>query len=566
MKEQKWWKSYDRGVPHTLEPYPGNTLLDAFAETAREKPQQTCVIFAGKPITYGEMDRMSDALAAALAANEVNKGDTVAIIVPNSPQFIITQVGAWKVGAIPVPLNPLYTGDELRNGINQSGAKVVIVYGPLYRAVKSLQSLHPRVRMVIAADIDGYPNLVAKSPALAASRDTENRPATLHIGDAWLKDLLSEYASVQPAPVKISGDDVALILQSGGTLGIPRGIMLTHQALMAEAMQVRAWLKPLITEGEHVILLSLPLFHVFGNAGLLATAILGRYPMAMVPDPRDHDDMLTTIQKVHPTIFAGVPTLFSGLLNDPAVINKKVDLSSVKLAISGAAPLSASVQERFTRLTGIRLIQGYGLTETSAAIIAEPVIKPGKPGSIGIPLPDVDVRIVDTETGSRNLTAGQEGEIIVKCPQVMLGFRNSLEETAEMLRGGWLYTGDIGYLDKDGYIFVTARKKELIKVSGFQVWPQEVVEVIKSHPAVEDVCVRGIPDQMQGESVKAWVVLKQGQQLSGEHLRAYCRQKLTAYKVPRHVEFRDELPRSLYGQQLCRKLVEEEKAKTTAGV
>ena len=392
------------------------------------------------------------------------------------------------------------------------------------------------------------------------------QPATLHIGDAWLKDLLSEYANSRQAPVTVNGDDVALILQSGGTVGIPRGIMLTHSALMAEAVQLHAWLKPVLSDWEDVILLNLPLFHVFGNAALMATAILGHYPMALVPDPRDHADMLNIIRNVRPAIFAGVPTLFSGLLKDPDVINKTVDLSSVKLAVSGAAPLSAEIKERFTRLTGIRLIQGYGLTETSAAIIAEPAVKPGKPGSIGIPLPDVNVKIVDTETGKRNLTTGQEGEIIVKCPQVMLGFRNSLEETAEMLRGGWLYTGDVGYLDKDGYIFITARKKELIKVSGFQVWPQEVVEVIKTHPAVADVCVRGIPDPLQGESVKAWVALKKGQQLTGDDLRTFCRQKLTAYKVPRYVEFRDELPRSLYGQQLCRKLVEEEKAKATAGV
>jgi len=566
MKEQKWWKSYDRGVPHTLEPYPRNTLLEVFAETARQKPQQTCVIFAGKLITYGEMDRMSDALGAALAANEVNKGDTVAIILPNSPQFIIAQVGTWKAGAIPVPLNPLYTEDELRNGINQSGAKVAIVFGPLYHVIKSLQSLHSRIRMIITADVEGYANLKTKSPTFTTGTDPDGRPAALHIGDAWLNDLLSKYANSPQSPVKVNSDDVALILQSGGTVGIPRGIMLTHKALLAEAMQVHAWLKPVLTDWEDMILLNLPLFHVFGNAALLSTAILGHYPMALVPDPRDHDDMLNIIQKVHPALFAGVPTLFSGLLHDPAVINKTVDLSSVKLAVSGAAPLSADIKERFTRLTGIRLIQGYGLTETSAAITAEPAGKPGKAGSIGLPLPDVVIKIVDTETGRSDMQAGLEGEIIVKCPQVMLGFRNSLEETAEMLRGGWLYTGDVGYLDKDGYIFITARKKELIKVSGFQVWPQEVVVVIKAHPAVEDVCVRGIPDPLQGESVKAWVVLRKGQQLTGEELRAYCRQKLTAYKVPRHVEFRDELPRTLYGQQLCRKLVEEEKTKTAAVV
>lgn len=566
MKEQRWWKGYDRGVPHTLGPYPGNTLLDVFTQTAGQKPQQACVIFAGKVITYSEMDSMSDALAAALIANEVNKGDTVAIVLGNSPEFIIAQVGAWKAGAIPVPLNPLYTEEELRNGINQSGAKVAIVFGPLYRLVKSLQSLHPRIRMVIAADMEGYANLKTKSPTFSAGTTPDGSPETLHIGDAWLKDLLSRYANSPSSPVKVGGDDVALILQSGGTVGIPRGIMLTHKALMAEAMQVHAWLKPVLTDWEDVILLNLPLFHVFGNAALMSTAILGHNPMALVPDPRDHADLIDIIQKVHPVLFAGVPTLFSGLMNNPAVVSGTADFSSVKLAVSGAAPLSPDIKERFAKLTGIRLIQGYGLTETSAAVTAEPAGKPGKAGSIGLPLPDVEIKTVDTETGRRDLAAGQEGEIIVRCPQVMLGFRNSLEETAEMLRDGWLYTGDIGYLDKDGYIFITARKKELIKVSGFQVWPQEVAAVIKAHPAVEDVCVRGIPDQLQGESVKAWVVLHKGQQLSGEELRAYCRQKLSAYKVPRYVEFRDELPRSLYGQQLCRKLVEEEKNKTAAAV
>jgi long-chain acyl-CoA synthetase len=369
-----------------------------------------------------------------------------------------------------------------------------------------------------------------------------------------------------PTPVKTVPTDVALILQSGGTTGKPRGIMLTHGALLAEALQLRAWLKPVLRNESETIMLNLPLFHVFGNAAGLCVGIVARAPMALVPDPRDHGDILNTIQKVRPVLFAGVPTLFAAIANHPAVIDKKIDFSSVRLAVSGAANLSAEVRDRFTRATGIKLIQGYGLTETSAAIIAEPVGKPGKPGTIGLPLPDVEIKIVDSDRGNKEVITGKEGEILVKCPQVMTGFWNSLEETEEMLSGGWLHTGDVGYMDKDGYIFVTARKKELIKVSGFQVWPNEIIQVLKTHPAVADACVRGIPDVTQGESVKAWVVLYPGMELRDEELRDYCRQKLTAYKVPRYIEFRKELPSALSGQKLCRILVEEEKAKTIAGV
>lgn len=566
MKDGKWAKSYDRGVPQSLVPYPATTLPAVFRETARLRPLHDCVIFGGRRHSYVDLDRKSDALAAALADYGVKKGDRVVIVLPNSPEFIISQVGIWKAGGIPVPMNPLYTGEEMRNGINQSGADVAIVYSPLYKGVKSFQSLHTRVGKVIAADIEIYPNLVTKSPILSAATGDSGRPESLQIGDAWLHDLLTRYAS-SPAPaVKISGDDTALVLQSGGTVGIPRGIMLSHSALLAEAMQVRAWMKPVLSDWGDVILLNLPMFHVFGNAGIMATALLGHNPMALIPDPRDHGDLIRMIEAARPVLFAGVPTLFSGLLKERSIVEGTADLSSVKLAVSGAAPLPADLKEEFTRATGIRVIQGYGLTETAAAVTAEPVSKRGKPGSIGIPLPDVTVRIVDTETGRRDVAAGNEGEIIVSGPQLMTGFLNSLEETAEMLRDGWLFTGDVGYMDKDGYIFVTSRKKELIKVSGFQVWPREVVEVIKAHPAIEDVCVRGIPDRMQGESVKAWVVLRRGQQLTDEELKAYCRTRLTAYKVPRYVEFRDELPRSLYGQQLCRKLVEEEKSKAAAGV
>jgi long-chain acyl-CoA synthetase len=558
MANHAWLKSYDRGVPPTLEPYPDSTILDVFTRTAKQKPGHTCVIFKGSHISYGEMDVMSNAIASALTSIGATKGDTVAILLPNSPEFVISQIAAWKAGAIAVPLNPLYTEEELENGISQCGAAVAIVYSSLYPVIKSFQSRHPRLKTIIPVEIKGYSYFkIDKSPA----RD-------IHVkeGDTWFSELLQRHAGDTTTSVKPSAADVAIILQSGGTTGTPRGIMLTHRAVIAEAMQVRAWIKPVINDWDDITLLNLPLFHVFGNVAVMSASILAHNPMALVPDPRDHEDLLATIQEVKPALFPGVPTLFNAIARHPDVLNRMINFKSIKLCISGASRLSPEVKDRFTQVTGLKLIQGYGLTETAAAILVEPVKKRGKPGSVGLPLPDVSVKIVDSQTGLTDLAPGKEGEILLKGPQLMSGFWNSLEETEEMLHGGWLYTGDVGYMDKDGFVYVTARKKELIKVSGFQVWPYEIVQVIKTHPAVADVCVRGIPDEVQGESVKAWVVLNAGQQLTEDELKEHCRKKLTAYKVPRYVEFRAELPRSLYGQELCRKLVEEEKAKTAVRV
>jgi len=559
MSNHTWLKSYDRGVPSTLEPYPDSTILDVFTRTAKQKPDHTCVIFKGSHISYGEMEDMSNAFASALASVGVGKGDTVAILLPNSPETVISQLASWKAGGIPVPLNPLYTEEELENGISQCGATVAVVYSTLYPIIKSFQSRHPRLKTVIPVEIKGYSYFKIDKPGVEQGPAQDIHPKD---GDAWLSELLQRHAGSTPPAIKLNASDAAIILQSGGTTGTPRGIMLTHRAVMSEAMQVRAWIKPVINDWEDITLLNLPLFHVFGNVAVMSAAILAHNPMALVPDPRDHEDLLATIQEVKPAFFPGVPTLFNAIARHPDVLNRMINFKSIKLCISGASRLSPEVKDRFTQATGLKLIQGYGLTETSAAVLVEPVKKRGKSGSVGLPLPDVSVKIVDSQTGLTELGTGKEGEILLKGPQLMSGFWNSFEETAEMLHDGWLYTGDVGYMDKDGYIFVTARKKELIKVSGFQVWPYEIVQVIKTHPAVADVCVRGIPDEIQGESVKAWVVLNAGQQLTEDELKEHCRKKLTGYKVPRYIEFRAELPRSLYGQELCRKLIEEDKAKT----
>jgi long-chain acyl-CoA synthetase len=310
-------------------------------------------------------------------------------------------------------------------------------------------------------------------------------------------------------------------------------------------------------------MLNMPLFHVYGLAGVFSTALVSHAPLAVVPNPRDLDDMLATIKKSRPAFLPGVPTLFNALLNHPKVQAGKVNLKSLKLSISGAAPLMAETKHRFEKATGGRIVEGFGMTESMMAAVVTPTLGLYKPGAVGIPLPDVELRVVDADIGERELPAGQVGEFILRAPQLMKGYWGKPTETANTIRNGWLYTGDLGYLDEDGYMFIVDRKKDVIKPSGFQVWPREVEEVIATHPAVAEVGVAGVPDAYQSEAVKAWVVLRAGQTVSAEELREYCRQKLTAYKVPKHIQFLDSLPKTTVGKILRRELVAREGTPST---
>jgi long-chain acyl-CoA synthetase len=326
-------------------------------------------------------------------------------------------------------------------------------------------------------------------------------------------------------------------------------------------MQLRAWFSTFTVEWDDVIMLTIPLFHVYGNAGVFAVGIFGRDSFAIIPDPRNIDDLVATIRKVRPTFLPGVPTLFNALLNHPDVQAGKVDFKSIKLCVSGASSLLAEVKNRFETLTGGRVVEGYGLTESMMAAVVTPLHGLYKPGSVGTPLPDVEVRIADVDTGQGSLPAGEVGEILIHAPQLMLGYWQRPFDTEKTIRNGWLYTGDMGYLDEDGYLFIVDRKKDVIKPSGFQVWPREVEEVIASHPAVNEVGVGGVPDDYQGEAVKAWIVLRQGQRATAEEIQAFCREKLAGYKVPRRIEFTDSLPKTMVGKVLRRELVEREKSR-----
>jgi long-chain acyl-CoA synthetase len=556
METRPWLEHYDEGVPHTLQPYPERTLLDVVSDTARQRPDHPALLFQGTRLSYGEVEQLSDAFAAALVAQGVKKGDHVALLLPNCPQIIIGQLGAWKAGAIVVPVNPLYTERELEHALVDFGVETALVLTSFYDKVKSLQ---PRtgLRRVIAANIKEYlPSLLRLLFTLLKEKKEGHR-ITLQPGDLWLADLLRRYATSPRPDVAVGPQDPALLMLSGGTTGLPKAAMGTHHATLMTGMQIHAWFGSLVVDWEDVILMNMPLFHIYGNLGVLGTAVVGHNPLVMVPNPRDMDDMVATIRKTRPAFLPGVPTLFIALLNHPDVQGGKVNLKSIRLCVSGAAPLMAETKSRFEALTGGRLVEGYALSESMMAAVISPVQGTYKPGAVGLPLPDVEIRIVDADTGQEALPQGEVGEILMRAPQQMLGYWQRPTETANMIRDGWLYTGDLGYLDEDGYLFIVDRKKDVIKPSGFQVWPREVEEVIASHPAVAEVGVAGVPDEYQGEAVKAWVVLREGQQITVDDLRAYCRENMAAYKVPRQVEFRDSLPKTMVGKVLRRALVQE---------
>jgi long-chain acyl-CoA synthetase len=558
MPQYSWLAHYDPGVPPSLQPYPHRTLVDLADETAHERPDHPAMLFKGRRISYAEMDRLSDACAAAFAGLGVKHGDRVCLLLPNTPQLVIALLGVWKAGGIAVPTNPLYTERELEHALKECGAETVLVLTPFYAKVKAIQP-QTKVRNVIATNVKEYLPPILRVLFTLAKERKEGHHITLQAGDDWLANLLQQYAQApQPGPRPAPGD-LAIMLFSGGTTGTPKAAVATHQALLTSGIQLNAWFQGVLVDWQDVIMLNMPLFHTYGLAGVLTTGIVGHNPLAIVPNPRDLDDMLATIQQAKPAFLPGVPTLFNALLNHPKVQSGQVSLKGLKLSISGAAPLLFETKERYEHATGGRIVEGFAMTETVMGAIVTPARGLYKPGAVGIPLPDIEVRIVDADTGRTEMPNGQVGEMIMRAPQMMQGYWQRPDETAIAIRDGWLFTGDLGYLDEDGYLFIVDRKKDLIKPSGFQVWPREVEEVIATHPAVAEVGVAGVPDSRTVEAVKAWVVLRAGQQVTCDELRTFCHEKLAAYKVPRQIEFRDSLPKSTVGKILRRELVAGEK-------
>jgi long-chain acyl-CoA synthetase len=557
---------YDAGVPPTLAPYPDRTLLDYLVDLARDRPNHPALLFKGAVLTWGDLERLSDVCASAFIALGIKRGDRIALLLPNCPQFSIAEFAAWKVGAIVAPLNPIYTEHELEGPLRDHGVETILTLTRFYDRVKRVQRRTP-VRRVIATNIKEHfpPVLKVLFTLLREKRDGDR--VALAPGDHDFAHLLLVNRGRRPAPAALSAGDPAVLLMSGGTTGTPKGVLGTHGAYVMAGLQLRAWNSAMLgaDSAKDVIFVPLPMFHVYANVGSQAFGLVHGAPLAMVPNPRDVLDLLATIRRVKPAFFNGVPTLYIALLNHPDVQSGKVDFKSIKICFSGAAPLLADTKQRFEALTGGRIVEGYSLTEAMMAACVNPLEGPNKLGSVGLPLPDVHVRVFDGDEGTRVMPANEVGEIALSGPQLMVGYWNKPDETAVALRdhvdargtSRWLHTGDLGYLDDDGYLFIVDRKKDLIKTSGFQVWPREIEEVLASHPSVGEVGVAGVPDSTKGEAVKAWVVLRADTTATEDELRAFCREQLAPYKVPSHIAFRAELPKTMVGKVLRRALREQ---------
>ena len=552
--EKPWLKHYDAGVPHTID-YPEVPLHHFLEESARKYPDNVATVIQGGKLTYKELNQLTDRLAAALYDLGVRKGDRVALYLPNCPQYVIGFYAILKAGGVSVAINPLYAPREVAHQLNDCGAETIIVLSQMYPVVKAIRA-QTSLKKIIVTNIKEYFSPLIKILFTLLKEGKDGHRVTLEEGDLWLQDLLARYTPEQRPEVEVGPDDRAIFQYTGGTTGVPKGAVGLHRNLVANALEICAFL-PDMEEGKEVHLAAIPLFHVYGLVATMCSAVAMGASMIMIPNPRDLDEVLKSIDKYKVTLYMGVPTMYLALCNHPDIA--KYDVKSIKACISGSAPLPLEVKRRFEELTSGKLVEGYGLSEAPTASHCNPVYGRVVPGSIGLPLPDVEAKIMDLETGTKDLPVGEIGELALRGPVVMEGYWNMPEETDLVMReGGWLLTGDIARMDEDGYFYIVDRKKDMILCSGYNVYPRDVDEVLFEHPKVLEAAVAGIPDPRRGETVKAWIVLKPGETATEEEIIDFCRDKLAKFKIPTAVEFRDELPKTMVGKVLRRYLREEE--------
>lgn len=558
MENKRWHDHYPDEIPVSI-PYPEKPLHLFLEEAANKYHNDIAIHFMGKELTYNELFQQTKKMASYLQSLGLKKGDKLAIMLPNCPQSVISYYAALMIGGIVVQTNPLYTERELEYQLNDSGASFIVCLDILLPKVKKVRETTNIQHTIVTGIKDYLPfpkniiypfiqkreyNIVVK---VEQSHDT-------HEWKYMIDHASSEYDRVEVNPK----EDLALLQYTGGTTGHPKGVMLTHYNLVANVTMSEAWLYK--SKGkQQTVLAVLPFFHVYGMTTVMNFAVMQGSKMILMPK-FDINSVLKTITKQRPTLFPGAPTIYIGLLNHPDI--ERYDLSSIDACLSGSAALPKEVQEKFENITGGKLVEGYGLTETSPVTHANLVWGKRVNGSIGIPWPDTDAKIFRLEEEMVEAEIGEIGEIAVKGPQVMQGYWNNPEETEKVLKDGWFLTGDIGYMDEDGYFYIVDRKKDMIIASGFNIYPREIEEVLYEHEAIQEAVVAGIPDPYRGETVKAYVVLKEGYQISEEELDAFCKKNLATFKVPKVYEFRKELPKTAIGKILRRKLVEEEMEKS----
>jgi long-chain acyl-CoA synthetase len=573
MTDQPWVKFYDKGVPASLKPYPEIPLFKFLEDNAAKYPDAAAIHFkpshqgfAKSKLTYAELNNLSDRMAAGLAALGVKKGDRVAIFMPNIPQFIITFYGILKAGAVVVASNPTYTQPELEHQLTDSGAVAIVCMSRFYDTVQKVLP-KTQIKTVIVTNIKDYMSpLLGFLFGLTKEKKSGDK-VTLAPGHLAFKDVLQKYLPSQRPKVTVTADDKALFQYSGGTTGVPKAAVALHRNLVANTLQIRAWLSD-CQEGKEIMLTAIPLFHVYGMVVGMSAAIQMAASTVLVPNPRDLESVLDAIDTYRPTIFPGVPRMYNALNNHPEI--GKHDLRSIRVCVSGSAPLLLDIKQKFEALSGGKLVEGFGMSEAPTMTHVNPIHGLNKDGSIGVPVPDVEARIISLDDEVTVLPQGEIGELVVRGPEVMFGYHNMPTETTNVLRkdpndpngAPWLYTGDIARMDADGYFYIVDRKKELIKVGGYQVWPRDIEEALKQNPKVLKVAAAGVPDPKHGdEVVKAWVVLQPGQKATEDELKKFCEDKMVSYKRPKYIEFRDDLPETMVGKVLRRELVAEEKAR-----
>ena len=557
MEQRPWHKWYEEGVPASLD-VEERAVTEYLHDSAQRYPGNIAVVFENSRLTYRQLEAQVNSFANALADMGVGRDSRVAIQLPNLPQTVIAYYAVLKLGAQVVFTNPLYVEREIEHLWKDAGVQTAVVGDWLYAS--RLAALGPRipVKNFIFTGIADYLRfplnwlapLKLKREGLVAKVEPSAQTHSF-------KTLVERYPATAPQ-VAIDLDDPALLQYTGGTTGLSKGAVLTHRNLSINVQQVKSFF-PALEEGREVWLCCLPFFHVFGMTVSMNWPVSVGGSMILMPNPRDIKKMLTNITKHKVTVYPALPALFNAVNNYPGV--ETMDLTSIKGCFSGSAPLALDVLEKFEEMTGSKIVEGFGLTETSPVTHCNPVMGQRKSGSIGVPLPDTDAKIVDMKEGRDEMPVDEAGELIISGPQCMQGYWNRPDETAETLRDGWIYTGDLATMDEDGYFWIVGRKKEMIVASGYNVYPDEIDRVLFAHPQVLEAATIGVPDPQRGETVKSFVVPLPGETISQDEIIDFCKQNLAVYKVPKSVEFRDELPKSAVQKILRRELRDQELAK-----
>ncbi len=542
--EKPWLKHYDDGVPTKID-YPEINIKEFLDDSTKEFGSRTAIWFMKNKISYKKFKDIADRLATALIDLGVKRNDVVAIMLPNFPQFMFAFYGILKAGGIVTACSVLHTEHELAYQLNDSGAEIIIAWDNQIEKIMNVKD-RTRLRHIIITNVFDYGPMAPTSPAEIA-------------GTIQFLNLIKKTKPNPPIFETNAKEDIAVLQYTGGTTGLPKGAMLTHYNLVANSVQVTTWVQSAVQRGKDTALTTLPLFHIYGMTICMNTYIYSGTTIALHPDPRDQKGLFEVIKATHPAMFPGVPTMYMRLLERDDLEDYAKDLKSIKICNTGAAPMPPEVLKEFEERTGAVVVEGYGMTEASPATHVNPLLSTRKIGSVGLALPDTETKIVDIEDYTKIMPMGESGEIMIKGPQVMKGYWNKPEETANQLKDGWLLTGDIGKIDDDGYLFIVDRKKDMIIISGFKVYPRELEDVLFEHDAIENASVIGIPDPKTpgSEIVKSFIVLKDGYQETDEmknEIKEFLRTTVAPYKVPKFIEFRKELPETLVGKVLRKEL------------